>query len=73
MPSARATASTSSTVASAARCQATAASRELSAAIVSQLNGSRFDSHPPLRPDAPKPAKSRSRTTIRSDGSRRAR
>ena len=32
--------------------------------------GKMADAHPPLRPDAPKPAISRSTTTTRSEGSR---
>ena len=35
--------------------------------------GTSPDSQPPLRPDAPKPAKRASRTTMRSDGSARFR
>jgi hypothetical protein len=35
--------------------------------------GNRAEHHPPLRPDAPKPATSASTTTIRSDGSASAR
>ena len=35
--------------------------------------GNSAEHQPPLRPDAPKPATSASSTTIRSDGSARAR
>ena len=72
IPSAAATAPTSSTVANSARWSATAASRPCAFAVVSRLPANNAEHQPPLRPDAPNPAISASRTAIRSVGSRRA-
>jgi len=69
MPSAAASAPTARTVPSRARCMATAPSRPESLASRAHEVGNSAEHQPPLRPDAPKPATSRSSTAIRSDGS----
>jgi hypothetical protein len=46
-----------------------AASRPASRASVETPTGYSAEHHPPLRPDAPKPAISRSSSATRSDGS----
>ncbi len=73
MSSAAATAPTSSTVACMARCIAMAPSRPPIRASLASEAGNRAEHQPPFLPDAPKPAISRSHTTIRSAGFRRAR
>ena len=75
MPSAAATRPTSSTHARIAAVIAFARSREdpLSEASRVRDTGKRPETHPPLRPDAPKPATSLSSTAIRSEGSRSVR
>ena len=71
MPSASATASTSSTVARMAWCSAIASARVEpgSAAVFASDAGNRAEHQPPLRPDAPNPAVSASSTTTRIVGS----
>ena len=69
-PSADATRPISSTVANISRLSRMAASRVDCRASAGRLAGNSADAQPPLRPDAPKPACSASRMTMRSDGSR---
>ncbi len=69
MPSAAATAPTSSTVAKSARHRSTAARREETRATLSIEAGKSEEHQPPLRPEAPKPATSRSSTATRIVGS----
>jgi hypothetical protein len=78
IPSAAATRPTSSTVATIAACRSTAAARPAApppaAAATAERDAANSAEHqPPLRPDAPKPAISRSTTTTRSPGSATAR
>ncbi len=68
MPSRAATAITSSTVSLRARCCAIAASRPCDLAYCARPPVTEFVSQPPLRPEAPKPAKRCSSTTIRRSG-----
>ncbi len=73
MPSAVTAAATSSTVCCIARCMAIAASRPAIRASLPSDAGNSAEHQPPLRPDAPNPAISRSQTAIRRPGSARAR
>ena len=68
MPSAAATRPTSSTVSCMARCMAMAASRPAIRSSLFSEAGNRAEHQPPLRPDAPNPAISRSQTTTRRSG-----
>ena len=63
--------SISSRVANIARCIAITPSRPVRCAVASRLPAKNEEHHPPLRPDAPKPATSASQTTTRSVGSAR--
>ena len=69
MPSSRATRPTSSTVSTIACRIATAASKPCWRSSDPGERGNSAEHQPPLRPDAPKPAISRSSTAIRSWGS----
>ena len=76
--SAATTRPTSSTVSTIAACRSTAAARPAGPPPAARATASgdaakSAEHQPPLRPDAPKPAISRSTTAIRSDGSARAR
>ncbi|GAA1619319.1 hypothetical protein GCM10009744_02470 [Kribbella alba] len=75
MPSAAVTSPTSLTVACIAQCIARADSRldPGKAARRFEETGNRAEHQPPFRPEAPNPAVSASRTTIRSVGSAFAR
>jgi hypothetical protein len=68
-PSLAATRPISSTVSFMARFMRTAASREDARARASRLAGKSAEAQPPLRPLAPNPACSASRTMMRSAGS----
>ena len=69
MPSAAVTRPTSSTVSCMARYMATAARRPAIRSSLAREAGNSAEHQPPLRPEAPKPAISRSHTAIRSPGS----
>ena len=69
MPSAAATFPTSSTVACMARYIAIAASRPAIRSSLPSEAGNRAEHQPPLRPEAPNPAMSRSQTAIFRAGS----
>ncbi len=73
MPSAAVTRPTSSTVACMARYMAIAASRPAIRSSLPSDAGNRAEHQPPLRPEAPNPAMSRSQTTIFRPGSARER
>ena len=73
MPSPATTLSISATVSFIAVCMRRAASRLVPAATLRRVAGKIAEHQPPLRPDAPKPTTSRSRTAIRSEGSALAR
>ena len=73
MPSRAATRPTSSTVPNIARWSAIAAPRPASAARRSRFMATNAEHQPPLRPEAPNPATSRSSTAIRIPGSARRR
>ena len=73
MRSASTTRATSATVAFIACCIRTAASRLDDAATLRREAGKIAEHHPPLRPEAPNPATSRSSTATRNDGSATAR
>ncbi|HEV8425656.1 MAG TPA: hypothetical protein VGS14_10770 [Actinomycetes bacterium] len=64
---------TSSTVRNISRCSATVASRPARRASFSRSMAMNAEHQPPLRPEAPKPATSRSTTASRSPGSARRR
>ena len=68
-PSASATRPTSTTASCIARRMATAASAPCRRAIPLEAGGNSAEHQPPLRPDAPKPANSRSTIAIRIAGS----
>ena len=69
IPSSAATLPTSSTVCCIARYMAIADSRPAIRSSLASDAGNRAEHQPPLRPDAPKPAISRSQSTIRRPGS----
>ncbi len=73
MPSAAATRPTSSTVSCMARCMAMAAGRPAIRSSFDSDDGNSAEHQPPLRPEAPNPAISRSHTTTRQPGLARAR
>ena len=56
-----------------ARCMAMALSRPAIRSSLDSEAGNRAEHQPPLRPEAPNPAISRSHITMRSPGSARAR
>ena len=72
MPSLAAVAPTTSTVSCMARRMACMASRPCWRASAASEVAKSAEHQPPLRPDAPKPATSRSTTATRSEGSARA-
>ncbi len=68
IPSAAATRPTSSTVSCMARYMATAGPRPAIRSSLARDAGNNAEHQPPLRPDAPNPAISRSRTAMRRPG-----